>query len=452
MEILIGTIKHCTRERIDVWAKSASKYCKSKKVLLCLDEVIPNDILTLSELGFDIQHYPTPHNQSIEVMKFERHLVQQQYFKTIEDKSTIVLLTDTFDVVFQDDPFEWYRNNKSNKLLLGSEGIIIQHEWWNYGIITKCFDNHTENVKNEDVLCAGVIMGEVGEVENLSTDVFNLIIETKSEETEGVDQGAVNVILRTEKYKDILQITNTSEPFVVHCATAGPTEQFVSWGFQRNYKYGLPIHNGNEIVTQDGKPYCMVHQYNRIKEWDSFFKTKYSEVNGIKKYGITSENSIHHWQPFNFKDKYVLDLGCGRWFGVEDPIQFSPIWFGTQGATNVVGVDMSQDDINFYNEYTKDDDRYRFICKGINTTKDVEDILKEYPITALKSDIEGFETLILDVDVNLLSNITEMAIEFHSHEIRDLFINKFKEWGYTLHTIGNFTFAGDHVGVLFATK
>jgi hypothetical protein len=37
MNILIGTIKHCNRDRVNVWAESASKFINERKVLLCLD-------------------------------------------------------------------------------------------------------------------------------------------------------------------------------------------------------------------------------------------------------------------------------------------------------------------------------------------------------------------------------------------------------------------------------
>ena len=155
---------------------------------------------------------------------------------------------------------------------------------------------------------------------------------------------------------------------------------------------------------------------------------------------------------FNFKGKYVLDLGCGRWFGVENPSQYSPIWFGEQGATGVVGVDASTDDINYYTEYTKDNPKYTFVQQYINSTKDIENLLRKYPITAIKSDIEGYESHLLNIDVSLLKPITEMAIEYHSKDLRNAFIKKFEEWGYEIKTKARFSFANDTVGVLFAVK
>ena len=39
MNYLIGSIKHCNRDRIDIWVKSAIKHCSGQVVLLVLDDV-----------------------------------------------------------------------------------------------------------------------------------------------------------------------------------------------------------------------------------------------------------------------------------------------------------------------------------------------------------------------------------------------------------------------------
>jgi len=456
MDILIGTIKHCEKDKVLAWATSAATHCSGKKVLLCLDSEVPNSLFELKNLDIEIVHMPTLPQTNIDIMKFERHYITQKYLSLIEDRDSTVLVTDTIDVIFQSDPFLWYKNNKSNKLLVGSEGVEIQNEWWNHGIISKQFSQYVDNIKTNDVFCTGVVMGEIDLVQELMFYIFNFTRNVKSEESEGIDQAAMQVILQSKFFKDNLQATTTSESFVVHCAVAGPTEQFVSWGFQKNYKYDLPRFENNVVINKDNIPYCIVHQYNRIREWERGLNNKVYELSNQNIssdfYSIDSENSEDHWKPFNFKGKYVLDLGCGRWFGVENPSQYSPIWFGEQGAVGVVGVDASTDDINYYTEYTKDNPKYTFVQQYIDSTKDIENLLRKYPITAIKSDIEGFESHLLNIDISLLKPITEMAIEYHSKDLRNAFVKKFEEWGYEIKTEAKFSFANDTVGVLFAVK
>lgn len=453
MDILIGSIKHCDRDRIDIWVKSALKYVKARKVLICLDEVVPPSILELNNLGFEVIHYPTNQNSDVNVSKFDRHILSRKFLQSVEDNS-IVLLTDTIDVVFQNDPFDWYRKNKNNKLLITSEGILVGHESWNMGGISNSFPYFVDEVRNVEVYNSGIIMGEVEKVKDLLLFIYNLSVNVKPQFTEGIDQPAMNVTLLSSVFKEITQFTTTDESFAVNCAVAGPTPQFVSWGFERNYIYNLPIFSDNGIVNKNGELYCIVHQYNRIEKWNNFFKEVYldDKLKNYKKYSIVSENSKDHWEPFNFQDKVVLDLGCGRWYGVENYEQYSPIYFGKNGAKKVIGIDMSSSDIEYYKSNNVGNPIFEFEIQEINSPKDIEILIEKYEITAIKSDIEGAEIHLLNVDPYYFNNITDMAIEYHSKLIRDLFLEKLPQLGYTVDCIGNFTFANDSAGVIFAHK
>jgi len=281
MNYLIGSIKHCGRERVYAWAKSAATYCSAKKVLLCQDEELSDELKSLEEFGFDIIHMPTTPQSDVNISKFERHFLSRQYLSTIEEDSTI-LLTDTLDVVFQADPFEWYEKNKTKKILVTSEGVIHDHEHWNMRGIGNAFTPYVNEIRSQDVINSGIIMGECKYVKDLLLFTHGLTINVKPEHTEGIDQPALNVAMLANSIRDITQITSTSEGFAVNCAVAGPTPQFEAWGFGRNYKYDLPKFENGLLVNKDNEPYCIVHQYNRVHEWDSHFKQKYKYRPNIK--------------------------------------------------------------------------------------------------------------------------------------------------------------------------
>jgi len=274
MNYLIGSIKHCGRDKVYTWAKSASIYCSAKIILLCLDESLPEDLQNLTDIGVEVVHMPTKPQTDINISKFERHFISRKYLSSIEDDA-IVLLTDTLDVVFQNDPFKWYKENKTNKVLLTSEGIIHEHEHWNMRGISNAFTPYVDEIKSKDVINSGIIMGECKYVRDLLLLTYGLTINIKPEHTEGIDQPALNVTMLADSLKDITQITTTSEAFAVNCAVAGPTPQFELWGFNRNYKYDLPKFENGLVLNKDNQPYCIVHQYNRVYEWDLHFKQKY---------------------------------------------------------------------------------------------------------------------------------------------------------------------------------
>jgi hypothetical protein len=123
--ILIGCIKHNDKSRVEIWAKSASKFVSGKIVLICLDEIVPENLYDLEHWGVEIVHMSTPSQNDINISKFERYHIVREYLKNIEDDSSTILLTDTFDVVFQSDPFAWYKENKTNKI------FSINHQYLN---------------------------------------------------------------------------------------------------------------------------------------------------------------------------------------------------------------------------------------------------------------------------------------------------------------------------------
>jgi hypothetical protein len=454
MNYLIGSIKHCNRDRVDLWVNSALENCSCQVVLLVLDAEIPESLLGLRALGVEVFHTPTEKSDDVNICKWERHLKVREYLKTVDESNT-VLLTDTLDVIFQKDPFEWFDNNANKDLILTSEGIHHKYEPWNMRSIIQDHAEFAEEIQEIEVINSGLIIGKTKAVSDILLHIYTA---TKGLNPESADQPALNVALLSSFIKEQIQIVNSDDLLAVHCAVAGPTSQFTAWGFDQNYKYGLPSVNNELVVAPNNEPYCIVHQYNRVEEWNSFIKKKYTREfteDGLRKYHIASERSSDHWIPFDAKGKFVLDFGCGRW-GVEEYSEFSSIWFKNNGATKVVGVDGSSDEINFFKERAAGDDSFVFIEQMVRRKEDVEEILSKYPeVTAIKVDIEGAEHEFCDINPRYLRHVTEIAIEYHNSELKTKSSNRLKEWGFTVHTVGDFyghNNNNDHAGVLFARK
>jgi len=173
-------------------------------------------------------------------------------------------------------------------------------------------------------------------------------------------------------------------------------------------------------------------------------------MNNIPDYIIESENSSHHYPYFEVTNKNVLDLGCGRWH-TYDFNELTPIFFGKK-SNLVVGVDCSQDEINFFEEKTKGDSKFVFIQQCINNSNQVRDMISKYNITALKCDIEGAEEYLLDLTKDDLNQIEEFVIEYHNEKLKQAFNSKVVEWGFNIKIRANFANTPDFMGVLFCNK
>ena len=171
----------------------------------------------------------------------------------------------------------------------------------------------------------------------------------------------------------------------------------------------------------------------------------------MEQFIIISENSSDHWPFFNVAGKNVLDLGCGLW-DIEDYTESSPIYFG-RSARKVVGVDADQEQIQNLTNYTIDNPLYSFSTLFIEDVSDVRDLLQKHSITALKSDIEGGESVLLELTSSDLAAVDTVAIEYHSQELLEQFLNKLPEWGYDIKLHAKFQVAMEYpIGVLYGVK
>jgi hypothetical protein len=178
---------------------------------------------------------------------------------------------------------------------------------------------------------------------------------------------------------------------------------------------------------------------------------------------ITSEDSRDHWPYVNVEGKVLLDLGCGRAVAHSDEYQQSPLFFGeTLKASKVIGVD-GNPEFNYSEverlknfvetEKINVDGKYTFIWKMILSPDDLRNLIKNYNITAIKCDIEGYETNFYTLTKEDLELVDVFALEYHQFDILETMTKKFEEWGFTIYAEGKFEYVhAPQAGVLLAKK
>jgi hypothetical protein len=154
---------------------------------------------------------------------------------------------------------------------------------------------------------------------------------------------------------------------------------------------------------------------------------------------INTEEPDIHWGFLDITDKVVLDLGCGQFYSSISTAE----WFLNKGASKVVGVDLL--DINLDNE------RFTMIVENIKSTEQIQNLLDVHHPTLIKCDIEGSEVY-LD-GINNLSEVGQIAIEYHDNHTKLVCENKIKEWGFENITMFRlFNEDIDRIGVIYAWK
>jgi predicted RNA methylase len=176
------------------------------------------------------------------------------------------------------------------------------------------------------------------------------------------------------------------------------------------------------------------------------------------KWDITTEDSSDSLRHVDCRGKNVLDLGCGRWNDKHgnwdnlDPLEFTPVFFSNRGANRVVGVEMRDGEAEFFRDYFKaePEGKYVFIQEKIERANQLINLIHEFDINYVKTDIEGYESCFLSLTKEDLAPLDNFVIEYHSNELRESFIQKCKEWGFTITANGETWVNG--IGVLFTER
>ena len=173
--------------------------------------------------------------------------------------------------MFQADPF--YRLDlETYDIFVSGEGVNVNQEPWNYDNIKKIFPQEIEKCSDKEIICSGIIAGKVDSLINLYKKMYDLC-EIGTNDHNIKDQAALNVIIANNDLNN-LKIYNLNDAWAMHCAVSGPTVFFISWGFKNSIKYGIPKIIDGVVLTENGLVYDMVHQYNRVPEWEEAIKNK----------------------------------------------------------------------------------------------------------------------------------------------------------------------------------
>jgi hypothetical protein len=268
--VLIGLANNIKSHsnKIKVWVNSFKKHSNGDVVLLCANST-EEDIDFCKSLGI------IPISVHVEDTWYINNKRLKHTLDFIENSQyNLYLITDVFDVLFQNDPFT--KMDDSYDVFVGSEGLHINEEPWNGDVISKVFPNDLEVCKNHEIICSGVIGGKKESLIKLYTKLDEMC-ENSSNNHNIKDQAALIVMIAKNEV-DRLKIFSFDEGWTVHCAIGGPTQFFESWGFKNTLikRYGgIPYLQDNKIYNHNGNVYDIVHQFNRITEWNEILTKEY---------------------------------------------------------------------------------------------------------------------------------------------------------------------------------
>jgi len=193
-------------------------------------------------------------------IQFKRYEIFSKYLEgKVFDK---ILLCDSRDIYFQDNPFKFSYSSPINFFL---EDYLIKDCPFNSNWIIKTYGISKFNqISNKTILCSGTVLGTSEKIEEYLNLIMKYVFKFKYKkrlkyfltfrtdpEGRGCDQGHANYLVHNSKIDNLSLYSNSKGPF----ATAFYLEK-------------VKFDNNSKLINQLGSPYLLVHQYD--KRWDKF--------------------------------------------------------------------------------------------------------------------------------------------------------------------------------------
>ena len=202
----------------------------------------------------------------------QQHIILQRFrdmYQVLHQYETdIIIWVDVKDIIFQKDPTEWLNKWMRRDILAFSESLKFGDEAWARLNAGTSFPMEWEWLQNEEIHCAGTIVGKRDAIRDLFINIYRWSLTTSNPE-QLADQAAYNILIHLHQFKDKVQFVKQQEGF------AAQLHLKLKKGDTLPYTEILPNINGIEVKNHKGELYTLVHQYDRNEELKQLIENKY---------------------------------------------------------------------------------------------------------------------------------------------------------------------------------
>lgn len=288
-DIVVGCITNYNFDKIKYWVNSLDRSgFDGVKILLCYNiafevaEELAKRGYTIFAFGQDKETgnltYKHPNDRPFNIC-LDRFAHIPFFLNRLENKEQYryIISTDVKDVVFQTNPSEWLESNIGDKKLnVACESIRYKDEDWGRNNMQLSFGPLIyDRMKDRPIYNAGTISGEFTTMLDFMTNVFLSCGGAPANVPGGggPDQAAINVLLDMKPYRDITNFAMSEDGYAAQLGTTGPQ---ISAKYGQHLVEPAPIMVDDMVCTSQGKPFAMVHQYDRVPEWKQIIEKKYA--------------------------------------------------------------------------------------------------------------------------------------------------------------------------------
>ena len=229
-------------------------------------------LMLVYEVPQEVIQYLDKKGWLIAQSELQEHIILQRFrdmYQVLhQDETDIIIWVDVKDIIFQKDPTEWLNKWMRRDILAFSESLKFGDEAWARLNAGTSFPMEWEWLQNEEIHCAGTIVGKRDAIRDLFINIYRWSLTTSNPE-QLADQAAYNILIHLHQFKDKVQFVKQQEGF------AAQLHLKLKKGDTLPYTEILPNINGIEVKNQKGELYTLVHQYDRNEELKQLIENKY---------------------------------------------------------------------------------------------------------------------------------------------------------------------------------
>jgi hypothetical protein len=269
-DLVIGVFSNYTYDFVKPWIKSIKETGFKGDVILYAIEIDQETVDKIVADGVKVIKAKKEGNLMIHMQRF---FYIYDFLKEFGDNYRYVVSTDVRDVIFQQNPIEFLETFEARTAIITSgESIRIKDEAWNRNNIIKNFgDYFYDEVKDKEVQNVGILAGTVTYMKDLCFALYQMSLNRPDWVA---DQAAYNMLVHHEPWNSLATKCDLQDSWAINAHVTNydrEKEKFAP------FLMDVPpiLENGQIVHGTTKRPFYIIHQYDRVKEWKKFYEEKY---------------------------------------------------------------------------------------------------------------------------------------------------------------------------------
>ena len=284
-DLVIGFITGYNFDKLKPWVYSLKESGFKGDKIMVVYNIAYDVVAELQNQGFTVIGFERDDIHKQFVFKQNFNIVVSRFYHLwmlltqLNKKYRYIITTDVADVIFQRDPSLWLEENLGDKkLCVGSENLKYKDEDWGIHNMYQSFGNNAASyMADKPIYNAGTIAGEY---QTMLDFCYNIFLVSQGAPMNvpgggGPDQAALNLLLSFEPYKSITKFNSHDDTWACQCGTTVDPNKINKFRGDFLVKTEPIWQDSSCVYNSKDEKYVLVHQYNRVPEWNEKIRKRY---------------------------------------------------------------------------------------------------------------------------------------------------------------------------------